>query len=307
MKRIVTTLAAAGLVAAFAAPSSAYEAFHGPLGVLQNNPGATDGYVLIAPQDSKSVYLIDNDGNVVNEWKSEYNNFYAELLPNGNMVKHARIPDAKPGVFGGTSGLVEEFDWNGKKVWEYKMYTPGKEVSHHTFEVMPNGNMLLLGWEYKSYDDAVAKGMDPKVIGSFALAFTVGCFAGKMACGRLVGIFGSRKVFITSKLLMSALLAVLVTAQGLPVIIVTSILLGIVTKGTVPVLQTLLVEPVTDPQAYDDLFAFNTFARGSTNILTPLLFGFIASAFSAEYIYVLMAIVSVFAVAPVLFGRPMRA
>lgn len=152
-----------------------------------------------------------------------------------------------------------------------------------------------------------AKGMDPKVIGSFALAFTVGCFAGKMACGRLVGIFGSRKVFITSKLLMSALLAVLVTAQGLPVIIVTSILLGIVTKGTVPVLQTLLVEPVTDPQAYDDLFAANTFARGSTNILTPLLFGFIASAFSAEYIYVLMAIVSVFAVAPVLFGRPMRA
>lgn len=103
------------------------------------------------------------------------------------------------------------------------------------------------------------------------------------------------------------LLAVLVTAQGLPVIIVTSILLGIVTKGTVPVLQTLLVEPVTDPQAYDDLFAVNTFARGSTNILTPLLFGFIASAFSAEYIYVLMAIVSVFAVAPVLFGRPMRA
>ena len=67
------------------------------------------------------------------------------------------------------------------------------------------------------------------------------------------------------------------------------------------------MEPVTDPQAYDDLFAFNTFARGSTNILTPLLFGFIASAFSAEYIYVLMAIVSVFAVAPVLFGRPMRA
>lgn len=90
-------------------------------------------------------------------------------------------------------------------------------------------------------------------------------------------------------------------------IIVTSILLGIVTKGTVPVLQTLLVEPVTDPQAYDDLFAVNTFARGSTNILTPLLFGVIASAFSAEYIYVLMAIVSVFAVAPVLFGRPMHA
>ena len=154
---------------------------------------------------------------------------------------------------------------------------------------------------------AVRQGMDPKVIGSFALAFTVGCFAGKMACGRLVGIFGSRKVFHHIQ-----------TAYVRPV--------GGACDGAGlardhrhlhparhrhqrdrPVLQTLLVEPVTDPQAYDDLFAVNTFARGSTNILTPLLFGFIASAFSAEYIYVLMAIVSVFAVAPVLFGRPMRA
>ncbi|MFR3459229.1 MAG: hypothetical protein ACLTTU_13535 [Bilophila wadsworthia] len=36
------------------------------------------------------------------------------------------------------------------------------------------------------------------------------------------------------------------TAQGLPVIIVTSIPAS--SQGTVPVLQTLLVEPVTDPQ-----------------------------------------------------------
>lgn len=51
----------------------------------------------------------------------------------------------------------------------------------------------------------------------------------------------------------------------------------------------------------------HTASTVAANILTPLLFGGIASAFSAEYIYVLMAIVSVFAVAPVLFGRPMHA
>lgn len=49
----------------------------------------------------------------------------------------------------------------------------------------------------------------------FRLGLHRGCFAGKMACGRLVGIFGSRKVFITSKLLMSALLAVLGDGAGL--------------------------------------------------------------------------------------------
>lgn len=34
-------------------------------------------------------------------------------------------------------------------------------VGHHTFEVMPNGNYMILVWEYKSYEDALAKGMDP--------------------------------------------------------------------------------------------------------------------------------------------------
>lgn len=153
-----------------------------------------------------------------------------------------------------------------------------------------------------------AKGLDPTVVGSFAIAFTVGCFAGKTACGRLVGLFGPRRVFTVSKAFMAGLLALLVTAQGLPLIIGASVALGAVTKGTVPVLQTLLVEPVTDPDAYDDLFAVSTFARGVTNILTPLLFGFVASAFSAASIYALMAVGAVIAALPVvLMGRPRSA
>ena len=160
MKKVVSALAGLGLVMSLAGTASAYEAFTGPMGLLQNKEGATHGYTLLAPQNSKSTYLIDMQGKVVNEWKSEYPCFYAELLPNGNMLRHSRIPEAGPN-FGGAAGLLEEFDWSGKKVWEYKCYTPDKEVSHHTFEVMPNGNVLLLVWEYRSYDDAIAKGLDP--------------------------------------------------------------------------------------------------------------------------------------------------
>lgn len=80
------------------------------------------------------------------------------------MLRHSRIPDAAPN-FGGAAGLLEEFDWSGKKIWEYKCYTPGKEVSHHTFEVMPNGNILLPVWQYHSYDEAIAKGLDPDKLG----------------------------------------------------------------------------------------------------------------------------------------------
>lgn len=138
----------------------AYEAFKGPLGVLQKEKEVTDGYVLLTPYESKKTFLIDNDGNVIREWVSEHIGFYAELLPNGNMARHGRVDGVKPASFGGTCGVLEEFDWSGRKVWEYKMAIPEQEVSHHTFEVMPNGNYAILGWEYKSYAEAVAKGLD---------------------------------------------------------------------------------------------------------------------------------------------------
>lgn len=159
MKRLSAVLLSLALAVAFAGNAAAYEVFKGPLGVVQNNPGVTDGYVLIAPQNSKSTYLIDNVGNVIREWKSEWPCFYAELLPNGNMARHSRVPEWGPN-FGGAGGIIEEFDWEGNIVFSYQMYVENKEILHHTFEVMPNGNYLLLGWEYKPYEDALAKGLD---------------------------------------------------------------------------------------------------------------------------------------------------
>ena len=158
MKPLAKAVAAGIAALALAGSAQAYEAFKGPLGLLQKSAGTCDGYTLVAPQSAKITYLIDMDGKVINEWKSDYIGFYAELMPNGNLIRHSVVPDAWP-AFGGMAGLLEEFDWSGKKVWEHKIFTPGKEVSHHTFEVMPNGNILVLVWKYRSYEEAVAKGL----------------------------------------------------------------------------------------------------------------------------------------------------
>lgn len=53
MRRLGSFLASLGLVAALCVPSFAYQAFKGPLGVLQNKLDATEGYILIAPQNCK--------------------------------------------------------------------------------------------------------------------------------------------------------------------------------------------------------------------------------------------------------------
>ena len=113
MKKIIGGLVALLLLGS-SATGYAYEAFKGPLGLLQNEEDKTfKGYTLIVPEKATISYLIDMDGNVINEWKSEYPAFYGELLPNGNLARHAVLKNEYPqsGPFwGGFAGLIEEFE-----------------------------------------------------------------------------------------------------------------------------------------------------------------------------------------------------
>lgn len=145
-----------------------------------------------------------------------------------------------------------------------------------------------------------AKGIDPKILGSFAFAFTFGCLLGKAALGRLVDQFGNRKIFMISEILMSLLLILLIVSHHLFLIVGASFLLGIVTKGTVPVIQTIITEPAQERHEYDNIFSLNSFACGIANILSPLLLGFIASALGIHWSFALMAFAAICAVLPIL-------
>lgn len=149
----------------------------------------------------------------------------------------------------------------------------------------------------------LARGINPKIIGSFALGFTLGSFLGKMACGRFVDSFGPRRVFVSAELLLTLLLCALIMTSNFMAIVVIALLLGIVTKGTVPIIQTIITEPAQAQTAYDDIFSINSFQRGIINMLTPLLFGFMASVAGMEVVYAIMAIVAAMAVVPVLLMR----
>jgi Arylsulfotransferase (ASST) len=145
--------------------AQAYEALTGPTGVLKYDKwDAYNGYTLFSPMvGCKISYLIDMEGNAVHKWKTNYlPGLYAELLPNGNLLRAGTLHNSHCGI-SGLGGLVQEIDWNGKVVWEYKM-SSGTETQHHTFHRMQNGDTLILGWEYKSRKDAIAKGRDPKTI-----------------------------------------------------------------------------------------------------------------------------------------------
>ena len=160
-KKAVGLVVAAVLLLGLVATASAYEALVGAAGVLRYDKGGCyNGYTLFSPNSDKNSYLIDMEGNIAHVWETRYYpGLYAELLPNGNLLRAARDRNP-PCAISGVGGLIQELDWDGKAVWEYTM-NDDDHIQHHAFDRMPNGNTLILGWERISKEDFLAKGRKP--------------------------------------------------------------------------------------------------------------------------------------------------
>lgn len=146
----------------------------------------------------------------------------------------------------------------------------------------------------------IFKGLDPKIIGTFAVGFTVGSFLGKLACGRLLDMFGPKSVFITAEILLSFFLIFIIITNDLYFIVAISFLIGVLTKGTVPVIQAIITIPFQKIGQYDEIFSINSFIRGIINMITPILFGYIASLWNINTVYIIMAIISLLSVVPLI-------
>jgi hypothetical protein len=133
------------------------------VGLILNNPSSFSGYNLLAPISYTHTYLIDNEGLLVNTWESSYTpGLSAYLLQNGHLLRTARLHNLTFNG-GGSGGLIQEFTWDGTRVWEYE-YSTHLWHQHHDVEQLPNGNVLLIAWEYKDYDEVLQAGRKPGLL-----------------------------------------------------------------------------------------------------------------------------------------------
>jgi hypothetical protein len=135
-------------------------------GVVVNHPGAFEGYTLVFPLSSTKTYLIDMQGRVVRMWQSKYMAGQdAYLLENGNLLRAADL-DADEAFFAGASkgGRIQEFTWEGDLVWDYRFHNQS-QVRHHAITQMPNGNVMMIVWERKTAQQAMAAGVKPVLAG----------------------------------------------------------------------------------------------------------------------------------------------
>ena len=123
---------AAGLVAGAlflgAQTAQAIEIHDGPTGVTKNEADKTfKGYTLFAPTvKSTTTYLINMDGDIVHTWQSKYPpGLYAQLLPNGNLLRASALPD-RPVHIGGAGGLLEESTGTARSSGRTSCAAPGK-------------------------------------------------------------------------------------------------------------------------------------------------------------------------------------
>lgn len=120
------------------------------------------GYTLIHQLMSRRTDLVDMEGRLVHRWRSKHGLAGgARMLANGDLVRTGLLENSPfnnpaPGI----TGVVERFDWDGNLLWSF-VHAQARKTIHHDIEVLPNGNLLLIGVETKARDEVLAAGRDP--------------------------------------------------------------------------------------------------------------------------------------------------
>lgn len=145
--------------------------------------------------------------------------------------------------------------------------------------------------------------ISPALLGFFTGIYFLGNFLGKSLLGRLVDKHGNTKVFILSELIMGIFIFILANTPSIFLIFVSSIILGMFTRGTVPVNKTMVSESVEHHENFEKAFGINIIIASSSAAIAPLLLGFISNNFGVIAAFNTSAFIALAAIIPaVLFA-----
>lgn len=147
------------------------------------------------------------------------------------------------------------------------------------------------------------KGVSVSWLGFFTGAFFVGNLFGKILLGRVVDKFDGVVIFCLSELLMCISILALIWTQNVYSFIVLGLILGIFTKGTVPILQTLVSKVVERHENYEKAFGLNALIVSFGGAISPIVFGYLSNRYSINIAFYAAALCSLVAIVPFLMFR----
>ena len=136
-----------------------------PTGVLTRAAGAQAGYTLVAPLRSTTTYLVGLDGEVVHRWESDAPPGQSvRLLEDGRLLRTERVEGNPTFSGGGEGGRVKLLEPDGGVAWSFE-YSDAEHLQHHDALMLPSGNVLMVAWEHKGAEEALAAGRDADLLG----------------------------------------------------------------------------------------------------------------------------------------------
>ena len=142
------------------------------------------------------------------------------------------------------------------------------------------------------------RGINPSTLGAFTAMFFLGNFLGKTLLGRLVDKYSNTKIFIISEISMAIFIFILANALSPIIIFGAAIALGIFTKGTVPVVKSMISESVEHHQNFDKAFGINTIIASTAAALAPLILGFLSNSYGIVLAFNFCAVSALLAIIP---------
>ncbi len=131
------------------------------VGIISNSAEAYNGYTLFTSH--KSTYLINNCGEIINKWTSNYiDGKSVYLLEDGSILRTGVIENTDISI-PGIGGIIEKIDWDDNVIWSYT-YSSSSLTQHHDIYPMSNGNILILALTKKTAAEAIQAGRDPALL-----------------------------------------------------------------------------------------------------------------------------------------------
>ncbi len=151
----------------------------------------------------------------------------------------------------------------------------------------------------------IYRNIDPSFISLFTSVFFAGNLIGKIAMGRLTGRIGENRLFICSEVSIFIALALLASAKSVIVILFLAIMLGFLTKGTVPITSTMIARSVRKAEL-ETAYSMNSLSTSIANTAAPLFFGFLADFIGIQAVFIACGFSALLSAVPVLIIQRKR-
>lgn len=141
------------------------------------------------------------------------------------------------------------------------------------------------------------RGIDAAFIGVFTSVFFVGNLLGKVIMGRLTDRVKEEYLFIGCECCIFIALIILALSPSAVIISLLALILGFFTKGTVPIVSTMIAQSVGETE-YEAAYSVNSLSTSIANTLAPLFFGLLADILGVQAIFFACGIAALLATIP---------